>query len=74
MNPRTATMAGDSFTTAPFPHFSGQGFLGQPGEHRGSSNGSSKPHLGASRSLLFYEQYEFSVADAETSWLHRAAV
>ncbi len=64
MNPRLATMAGDSFTTAPFPHFSGQGFLGQP-ESTGLLEWLEQAAPWRLKIASFYEQYEFSVADAE---------
>ena len=64
MNPRLEATAGATFMTTPFPHFSGQGLLGQP------AGAALLEWLeqGAPWRLKiasFYEQYEFSVADAE---------
>ncbi len=64
MNPSLEAMAGASFTTAPFPHFSGQALLGQ----HWSTALLEWLEQGAPWCLKiasFYEQYEFSVADAE---------
>lgn len=64
MNANLDAMAGASFKTAPFPHFSGQSFLGQ----QGSTELLEWLEQGAPWRLnmaSFYEQYEFSVVDAE---------
>lgn len=64
MNPHLDAMAGASFAMEPFPHFLGQALLGQAG----SMALLEWLEQGAPWRLKiasFYEQYEFSVADAE---------